>query len=218
VQVRDQETGGRDEDILFDRGSSVLDAGDRTKIGRLLARAVNPLKGCTITLEGFVSEDELVEFGSSLATDRINAVDAEFAAQHHDDPGPACPTPAPPLRTHSPLPAVSSGVSAYRRRRKVEVVPAGATSTTAPCPPGSAQHRALTATESTTLTNAVDQAVVWDERRHRRTDAGRSRRGCRAHRLLRGYRPAQHHQGQFYNLARSSRYRRPREQPAWYPV
>ncbi len=161
VQVLDQETGGRDEDIFFERGNSVLDAGDKAKIGRLLTRAVNPLKGCSITLEGFVSEDELVEFGANLATQRINAVDAEFAARSHDDPSPACPAPVLPLRTHSPLPAVSSGVSAYRRRRKVEVVPAGAASTTAPCLPGSAQHRALTAAESTILTDAIDQAVVW---------------------------------------------------------
>jgi hypothetical protein len=161
VQVGGEESGGRDEDIFFARGSSTLDPADKVKIGRLLSRAVNPLKGCSITLEGFVSEDELVEFGASLATDRINAVDAEFVAQKHDDPGPACPTPAPPLRTHSPLPAASSGVSGYRNRRKVEVVPAGATSTTAPCPPGAAQHRALTAPESTILSDAIDQAVAW---------------------------------------------------------
>ena len=161
VQISGQATGGRDEDIFFDRGSSTLDAGDKAKIGRLLTRAVDPLKGCPITLEGFISEDEPVEFGSSLATDRINAVDAEFVAQNHDDPGPACLHPSPPLRTPSPLPAVSSGVSAYRSRRKVEVVPAGAVSTTAPCPPGSPLHRALTGPEGTTLTDAIDQAVVW---------------------------------------------------------
>ena len=161
VRVGGEETGGRDEDIFFVHGSSTLDTGDRAKIRRLLTRTVNPLKGCPITLEGFVSEDELVEFGSSLASDRINAVDAEFNAQNHNDPGPACLHPTLPLRTPSPLPAASSGVSAYRNRRKVEVVPAGAVSTTAPCPPGSAQHRALTGSESTILTNAIDQAVAW---------------------------------------------------------
>lgn len=161
IRVSGEERGGRDEDIFFDRGGSILDAADKVKIGRLLTRAANPLKGCPITLEGFISEDELVEFGSGLATDRINAVDAEFVAQKHNDPGPACPHPTLPLRTHSPLSAVSSGVSAYRRRRKVEVVPVGATSTTAPCPPGSAQHRALTGPENTVLANAIDQAVVW---------------------------------------------------------
>jgi hypothetical protein len=161
VQVGGQETGGRDEDIFFNRGSSTLDMRDKAKIKALLTRAVNPLKGCPITLEGFVSEDELVEFGSSLATNRINAVDAEFAARNHDDPGPACATPTLPLRTPSPLPAVSSGVSNYRQRRKVEVVPAGAVSTTTPCPAGSPQHRALAGPERTTLTDAIDQAIVW---------------------------------------------------------
>ncbi len=161
VQISGEAAGGRDEDIFFDRGSSTLDANDKAKIGRLLTRAANPLKGCPITLEGFVSEDELAEFGSGLATDRINAVDAEFVGQKHDDPGPACPAPALPLRTPSPLPAVSSGVSDYRSRRKVEVVPVGATSTTAPCPPGSPQNRALTGPENTTLTDAIDQAVAW---------------------------------------------------------
>ncbi len=161
VQVKDQQPGGRDEDIFFDRGDSTLDAADKAKIGRLLTRAANPLKGCSITIEGYVSEDELVEFGSSLATDRINAVDAELAARNHDDPGPTCPNPILPLRTHSPFPAVSSGVSAYRSRRKVEVVPAGAASTTAPCPPGSPQHRALTGSESTILTASIDQGKSW---------------------------------------------------------
>ncbi len=161
VQVGRQETGGRDEDLFFSRGLSTLNVNDKAKIGRLLTRAANPLKGCNITLEGFVSEDEQVEFGPGLATDRINAVDAELVAQHHDDPGPACPNPVAPLRAHSPLPAVSSGVSDYRSRRKVEVVPAGATSTTAPCPPGSAQFRALTAAEATTLSDAIDLAVAF---------------------------------------------------------
>jgi peptidoglycan hydrolase-like protein with peptidoglycan-binding domain len=161
VQIGGETTGGRDEDIFFARGSSTLDAGDKAKIGRLLSRAVNPLKGCPITLEGFVSEDELVEFGPSLATDRINAVDAEFVTRNHDDPGPACPLPTLPLRTHSPLPTASSGVSAYQSRRKVEVVPAGAISTTAPCPPGSPQHRALTGPESTVLTDGINLAAGW---------------------------------------------------------
>ncbi|MDD1744616.1 MAG: DUF4157 domain-containing protein [Candidatus Methanoperedens sp.] len=161
VQVSGQETGGRDEDIFFDRGNSTLDNDDKAKIGRLLTRAASPLKGCPVTLEGFISEDELVEFGSNLATNRINAVGAEFAIQHHDDPGPVCTNPIPPLRTPSPLPAASSGVSSYRRRRKVEVVPAGQASTTAPCLPGSPQHRALTSPENTVLISAIDQAVTW---------------------------------------------------------
>lgn len=161
VQVSGQQTGGRDEDIFFDRGNSTLDVDDKAKIGRLLTRAANPLKGCPITLEGFISEDELVEFGANLATDRINAVSAEFAAQHHDDPGLNCTNPVPPLRTPLPLPAASSGVSTYRSRRKVEVVPAGQASTTAPCLPGSPIHRALTAPENTVLTSAIDQAVTW---------------------------------------------------------
>lgn len=161
VQIGGRDSGGRDEDIFFARGASTLSLAGRAKIGRLLTRAANPLKGCAVTLEGFISEDELVDFGSGLATDRINAVDAEFVTRHHDDPGPVCALPVPPLRTPSPLPVASSGVSDYRARRKVEVVPAGATSTTAPCPPGAAQFRALSSAEGTTLTAAIDLAVTW---------------------------------------------------------
>lgn len=161
VRIDSPATGGRDEDIFFDRGSFTLDAAARARIGRLLTRSANPLRGCNLTLEGFISEDERVEFGAGLARRRIDAVDAELVTQRHDDPGTACPSPAPPLRAHSPLPDASSGVSDYRRRRKVEVVPAGAMSTTAPCPPGAAQFRALTTAESAILTPAIDQAVAW---------------------------------------------------------
>ena len=161
VQVRDVAQGGNDENIFFDRGLATLNAAGRGKVTRLLTRAVNPLKGCALTIEGYVSEDELVEFGAGLATDRINVVDAELAAKDHNDPGPVCLHPVPPLRTHSPLPAASSGISAYRSRRSVEIVPASGASSTVSCPPGSAISRALTAAEQTIITAAIDQAVAW---------------------------------------------------------
>jgi hypothetical protein len=160
VWIQSPATGGRDEDIFFDRGSYTLNADARAKIGRLITRTANPLQGCRLTLEGFASEDEAIEY-PNLAASRINVVDREFASQGHDSPGPSCPSPAPPLRTPSPLPAASSGVSDYRHRRKVEVVPAGASSTTAPCPAGAAQFRPLTGTEGTILTAAIDLAVGW---------------------------------------------------------
>lgn len=161
VRVRLEETGGRDEDIFFVRGQATLDAGDRAKIGRLLTRATNPLRGCPITLEGYISEDEFVEFGAALANSRISAVDAEFVAQHHDDPGPSCPSPAPPLRTRSPQPSASSGISGYRARRKVEVVPAGAMSGTTPCSAASPQFRALSRSERRILRQAIALGQRW---------------------------------------------------------
>ncbi|HJR08371.1 MAG TPA: DUF4157 domain-containing protein [Pyrinomonadaceae bacterium] len=131
-QITGQRTIGRTEDIFFERGSSTLDSDDRDKI--LLLTILN--QGCALTLEGYESEDELVEFGPQLATDRINAVDAEFAARNQDAPGPLCappPPPAPPLRTPVPKPDASAGVGTYRDRRKVEVIPAGTSTTTTSC-------------------------------------------------------------------------------------
>jgi len=160
-RIDDQRTGGRDEDIFFAYGSSTLDAQDRLKIGRMLTRAANPLRGCPITLEGFISEDEMVDFGPTLATRRISRVSAEFSAQNHDNPGPACPVPLLPLRTLAPHPGASTGVSDYPGRRKVEVVPAGASSTTTPCPAGSPQFRSLDPAERTVLISSINTSVGW---------------------------------------------------------
>lgn len=143
-EIIDEGTGGRDEDIFFERGSHVLDVDDRDKISRLAAAN----KGCAITLNGFVSEDERIDFGDRLATDRLNEVDAEFAAQHHGDPGvctpPTPPPPPPPLRTLVPLPATSGGVFPYSGRRKVEVVTSSSPSATAQCPTSAVRQRPLT--------------------------------------------------------------------------
>lgn len=155
-------TAGRDEDIYFDRGKSKLNKAGKKKIETLVTRARKPLKGCDVTLEGYVSEDELAEFGPALADERINEVDAEFVKHKHDDPGPDCPSPVAPLRKPWPLPGVSAGVSDYRSRRKVEVVPAKETSTTAPCPKDAKDERALTADERDNIvTPAVDVGVGW---------------------------------------------------------
>lgn len=155
-RVEGQRSGGRDEDIFFARGSSSLDAEDKNKIKKLATAH----QGCTLELEGFISEDERVDFGASLADDRLDAVDAELAANNHDDPG-VCPHPSPPLRVKNAHPNASSGVSSYRLRRKVEIVPPGATSKTLPCPPGAAQFRSLTASEDTVLTDAIDDSKDW---------------------------------------------------------
>ncbi|HEX5503430.1 MAG TPA: DUF4157 domain-containing protein [Thermomicrobiales bacterium] len=160
-QVGGERTGGRDEDIFFARGSSTLDPDDKAKIARLATAH----QGCALTLEGNVSEDELVDFGASLATDRLNAVDAEFAADGHDAAGVCTPPPptAPPLRTLTPKPpAASAGVIAYRGRRKVEVIPPGAASATPVCsgPGAIPRHRALDATESPIVATAVGDGVA----------------------------------------------------------
>ena len=143
-EIIDEETGGRDEDIFFERGSHVLDSDDKDKISRLAIAN----KGCAITLNGFVSEDERIDFGDQLATDRLNEVDAEFAAQNQGDAGvctpPTPPPPVPPLRTLVPLPAKSGGVFPYAGRRKVEVVTASSPSATAQCPTDAVRQRPLT--------------------------------------------------------------------------
>lgn len=155
-------TQGRDEDIYFDRGKSKLNAAGRRKIRTLVTRAAKPLKGCDVILEGYLSEDELAEFGPTLADDRIKEVDAEFARQKHDDPGPDCPSPVAPLRHPAPLPNTSAGVSDYRSRRKVEVVTAGEDSTTAPCSKDAKDERALTTDEKDNVVNpAIDVGVGW---------------------------------------------------------
>lgn len=127
-QVGGEITGGRDEDIFFARGSSSLDAIDTAKVQRL----TNAHRGCTLTLRGFVSEDERIDFGDPLATARINAVDAAFAAAGHGNPG-VCTPPAAVLRIPDPQPGASGRVLVYQTRRKVEVVPPGAAPTTQVC-------------------------------------------------------------------------------------
>lgn len=128
-QVGGEITGGRDEDIFFTRGSSSLDATDTAKVQRL----TNAHRGCTLTLRGFVSEDERIDFGDQLATARINAVDAAFAAAGHNSPGVCVPAPAAVLRIPDPQPGASGRVLVYQTRRKVEVVPPGAAPTTQVC-------------------------------------------------------------------------------------
>jgi hypothetical protein len=156
-QIESAETGGRDEDVFFARVDSVLNAESEKKVKKLAARE----KGRPLTLYGFISEDELVDFGEKLADDRIKAVDAKFAAEGHGPGG---------LRIPSPQPKVSSGIADYRRRRKVEVVPAAKAPTTAMCPPGAPMYRPLNKvgptgaspkSEKEIVNDAVDKGVKW---------------------------------------------------------
>lgn len=128
-QVGGEFSGGRDEDIFFARGSAVLDAGDSAKVQRL----ANDHRGCTLTLRGFISEDERIDFGDQLATSRIAAVDAAFAAAGHNNPGVCVPVPGAVLRIPDPQPGASGRVLIYQSRRKVEIVPPGAAPTTQVC-------------------------------------------------------------------------------------
>ncbi|HYP01209.1 MAG TPA: DUF4157 domain-containing protein [Pyrinomonadaceae bacterium] len=155
-QITGERTGGRSQDIFFARGSSALDLGDRIKLFLLTALH----QGCALTLEGYVSEDELVEFGPQLATDRINAVEAAFAGLNQHRPGPVCTSPVLPLRTPLPKPDASAGVGTYRDRRKVEVIPAGVSSTTTSCSGASVvRQRALDATEAPIVDTAINDGV-----------------------------------------------------------
>jgi Domain of unknown function (DUF4157)/Putative peptidoglycan binding domain len=115
-----ERTGGRDEEIFFQRGDKTLDPGDEKKIQKLAVKH----KGKSLTLAGFESEDEVIDFGASLAKDRIDAVNAEFVSAGHGDPS---------LRKLDPKPAVSGGALDYRARRKVEIIPPGGAATTRNC-------------------------------------------------------------------------------------
>lgn len=165
--------GGRDEDIFFTRGSAVLDAGDLGKIQRLAAAH----RGCPLTLRGFISEDERIDFGDSLANSRIAAVDTAFANAGHNNAGVCNPAANTPLRTPDPQPGASGRVLLYQSRRKVEVVPPGATSTTERCCRDASDtncvqaNRPLDAGETTQvdaaitdglalMTSAIDKLVV----------------------------------------------------------
>jgi peptidoglycan hydrolase-like protein with peptidoglycan-binding domain len=154
-EVEGEETGGRDENIFFERGSAVLDVADDTeKIKRLTLAN----KGCAITLNAFISEDERIDFGDQLATDRLNAVDAAFHAENQEDPG-VCvpPPPPPPVRTLVAQPDKSGGVISFTGRRMVEVVTASSPSRTAQCPRDAIRQRPLTAVPTPAVPGGPDE-------------------------------------------------------------
>lgn len=160
-QVAGEFNGGRDEDIFFARGSAVLDAVDTAKVQRLTSNH----RGCALTLRGFISEDERIDFGDQLATSRINAVDAAFAAAGHNNPGVCVPAPLAVLRIPDPQPGASGRVLIYQSRRKVEVVPPGAASTTQVCCSSTVTtncvqaHPPLTPAETTQLNDAITDGL-----------------------------------------------------------
>jgi hypothetical protein len=157
VQIKDQQIGGADEEIFFDLNSSTLSVGGKARITRLLTRETRPLKGCPVTLQGYVSEDELVERGPALADERIQAVSDELVAQGHDQPGPICTKPPRTLRTPSPLPERSARGSDYRVWRKVQVVTARGAAPAARCALFHTPSRA----ESRAVKEAVKLSVGW---------------------------------------------------------
>lgn len=118
--IEHEGTSLRPEDILFARGDKALDSTDKKQVAKLAKQ----FKDQALTLVGFQSEDEVVDFGETLAGDRIAAVNAEFAAAGHGDAK---------LRKADPKPASSAGAMNYAKRRKVEVVTPGGTATTRDC-------------------------------------------------------------------------------------
>jgi Domain of unknown function (DUF4157)/Putative peptidoglycan binding domain/Lysine-specific metallo-endopeptidase len=143
--------------IFFERGSATLNPFDDEATIKALAAAH---KGCGLELQGFISEDERIDFGDQLATDRLIAVDDQFRNEGHDAAG-VCTPPMPPilpLRTLTPKPEASAGLPAYRDRRKVEVIPPGAAATTLDCET-TPDHRALDATETVLFNTAVADSL-----------------------------------------------------------
>jgi hypothetical protein len=106
--IESQRTGGRDEDIFFARGSKALDSDDEKKIEKVADKN----KGKALTLTGFESEDEVVDFGNKLAQERIDEVKKNPKLKPHLDAK---------LLTDDPKPLASGGALAYRTRRKVEI-------------------------------------------------------------------------------------------------
>jgi len=160
-QVGGEVTEGQENSIYFARGLSILDTGDKVKITRLLERETDPIKGCNVTLKGFISEDELAIFGPTLAADRINTVDSELVLQQHNSSGGDCAVPPVPVRTHLPLPDQSAGVSDYTHRRKVEILLDSQASSTPSCTATSPQVRSLTPTENTDLATYITMSSDW---------------------------------------------------------
>ncbi len=151
LQVGLERTGGRDEDIFFKRGDKTLDPGDEKKISDLAVKH----KGKKLTLTGFESEDEVVDFGSALAQERIDAVNAQFAKAGHGDAS---------LRKLDPQPQVSGGALDYRGRRKVEIIPPGGAAKTRNCatiPSGWTQpdQGPCDAATDKIVTDAIDRGV-----------------------------------------------------------
>jgi peptidoglycan hydrolase-like protein with peptidoglycan-binding domain len=66
-----RENVSSDQNIFFTRGSSVLDASDDATT---IHDFINKNKGAEVTPQGFVSEDEFLEFGTRLADDRAKSV------------------------------------------------------------------------------------------------------------------------------------------------
>jgi peptidoglycan hydrolase-like protein with peptidoglycan-binding domain len=116
--IKEQRTGGADEDIFFGRGDKTLDAEDKTKLGKIAKNQ----KDTPITLSGFESEDELVDFGDKLAGERVDAVSTELGTAGQGDEA--------KYRKKDPQPQASAGKLDYRRSRRVHIVVPGT-----PAPP-----------------------------------------------------------------------------------
>lgn len=116
---------GDPKSIFFDRNSSTIDTTQKPKIAPL-AGTTPADKARSLTLHGFVSEDETVPASAAkpLADARIGAVDAELHSSGHTGP-------------QTPDPDTTSGIGnkEYRDMRKVRVVATGAPSGVPSCAP-----------------------------------------------------------------------------------
>lgn len=112
--IEKQRAGGTDEDIFFERGDKTLDVTNQGKIAKVAVAQ----KDKPVTLTGFESEDELLDFGDKLADERVKAVSAELKKDGQGDDDAK-------LRKPDPQPQASTGVLSYRDRRKVKIIPAG---------------------------------------------------------------------------------------------
>ncbi|TVP99924.1 MAG: DUF4157 domain-containing protein, partial [Balneolaceae bacterium] len=162
-RIEGEGSSTREEDILFDRGSAVLSETSRRKVQNLVTRNNDSLLTNSASIYGFISEDEIVEYGETLAMDRIASVSSEIIRQKIMSGNISITSILLPL-IPEPRPHESIGISDYRSRRKVEVVLTGSNSRTASCPVNSPQHRDLETTEESILNNDISRASGWMDR------------------------------------------------------
>jgi hypothetical protein len=142
-------TGGKTDaaDVFFERGGKSLDKTDKEAIKKIF----NAHKKEALTLVGTRSEDEELDFPSSLPDDRIKAVDKELKKLGHKK-----------TRTRKAL-AESQGAIDFWQFRKVRIIPASSVRTQPDCstdPAGWTKGRGpCDATDDKTVKDNIDLGV-----------------------------------------------------------
>jgi outer membrane protein OmpA-like peptidoglycan-associated protein len=135
--------------IYFARGDATLDIEDTISIFETLSN--KHLKGKSLQLDGYVSEQERNEYGSNLAKKRNEAVKKDLVYFGVDQAK---------INTTEKVDA-GKGQAKYRGLQKVEISEQGSKTNTADCSKGSAKKRSLNATEEPVANKSIDEAVKY---------------------------------------------------------